>query len=345
MKLKDFDYELPEDLIAQYPAARRDESRLMVLERSTGKVAHRAFADIAGYFKAGDVLVLNDTRVVPSRLIGKKATGGKVEFLLTGRAGDNNAGGLWKCLAKPSRGLGAGVTVFFDKGVEAQVVSAGPDGERTVRFNVEEGFDGVLEEIGNVPLPPYIRRAPAELDSDRYQTVYAAEKGAVAAPTAGLHFTSEMLGNIKGLGVEVRYITLHTGPGTFMPVRTENIEEHRMMKERYSIKEDVFEYLLRAKRENRRIVATGTTTTRALESSVINGFDAPALEGETGLFIRPGFAFNLVGGLLTNFHLPCSTLIMLVAAFGGYDNVMAAYKEAVRERYRFFSYGDAMLVV
>lgn len=338
MDLKDFTFDLPERLIAQEPLAERDSSRLMTLKRKGGLVAHASFRDLPGLLKAGDLLVLNDTKVIPTRLLGVKPTGGKVELLLV----EKLATGLeekWKCLARPGKGLKPGAKVLFD-GVEGSFLGLDDEGLFLFRFSCP--LD--LEKLGKVPLPPYIRRAAIEADSVRYQTIYAGVEGAVAAPTAGLHFTEPVLDEIKARGVEVRSVTLHTGPGTFMPVRVERIEEHRMMRERYSIEKEVAEAVVRAKKEGRRVVAVGTTSTRALEACFRDGLSSPALEGSTDLFIYPGYSFRVVDALLTNFHLPESTLLMLVSAFAGRDLVLEAYGEAVKEGYRFFSYGDAMFI-
>ena len=340
MELKDFDYRLPEDLIARYPLPERDASRLMALDRRTGGVEHLAFRDIRRLLRPGDVLVLNDTGVMPARLIGRKQTGGKAELLVCRRA---EAGGeAWKCLLKPSKGMKAGSIVVFGDGAQARIIGADDDGLSVCEFNAPVA--GILARLGKVPLPPYLKREAEEADADRYQTVFAGDPGAVAAPTAGLHFTGRLLEEIEKDGVEVRRLTLHTGPGTFMPVRSQAVEEHRMISERYRIGAAVFSSIMKAKREKRRVIAVGSTSMRALEAAVSKGFDRPALEGETDIFIRPGFEFRVVDCLLTNFHLPGSTLIMLVAAFAGLESVMAAYREAVAERYRFFSYGDCMLI-
>lgn len=342
MELKDFDYNLPPELIAQHPLKERDSSRLLVLGRTGGELTHGVFTDIKDYLKAGDLLVLNDTKVIPSRLVGTKETGGRVELLLVSKA--TGGAEVWKCMARPLKGLKFGTKIAFDKGIGATVTDEADDGLITLSFSgVEEGLS-VPMALGDVPLPPYIRRGTVKDDSERYQTVYAVKEGAVAAPTAGLHFTEGLLGDLKEAGVEVRYITLHTGPGTFLPVRVNDISKHRMLPEAYSIPVEVFNAVMDAKREGRRTIAAGTTTTRALEAAVINGYEGPRLSGSTDLFIYPGFTFRAVDGLLTNFHLPGSTLLMLVAAFAGRVNILNAYKEAVKEKYRFFSYGDAMLI-
>ncbi len=345
MELKDFDYPLPAGLIAQRPLEQRDSSRLMVLQRSTGAISNRGFADIAGYLRAGDLLVLNDTKVIPARITGKKPTGGRVEVLLVERVGHSMPGVVggdetWSCLVKPGKGTDK---ILFDHGIEAEKVGSGPEGLLTLRF---KGLNGVClaERLGAVPLPPYIKREPDRLDQKRYQTVFAEKDRAVAAPTAGLHFTRELLEEIEGSGVEVLYITLHVGPGTFLPVRTERVEEHRLLPESYTINPGVYKKIRNAKKENRRVIAVGTTAARALEAAAQSGFEAPKLSGRTGIFMYPGFEFKAVDALLTNFHLPRSTLIMLVSAFAGRDYIMKAYKEAIRKKYRFYSYGDAMFI-
>lgn len=341
MELKDFLFDLPERLIAQRPLPERDSSRLMAVSRETGIIEHGSFRDFPGYLREGDLLVLNDTRVIPTRVFGKRAGGGKLELLLVERISSSSTSGgeEWRCLARPGKGLKAGSAVFLE-GVPGEITGRDDEGLFTVRFNCPVD----LEAIGRIPLPPYIRREADETDRTRYQTVFAGEGGAIAAPTAGLHFTPGLIEEIKRKGVLVRSITLHTGPGTFMPVRSERVEEHRMMGERYSIGREVFEEVARAKKDGRRVVAVGTTTTRALESSAVNGLQGPVLSGSTGLFIYPGYEFRVVDALLTNFHLPGSTLIMLVSAFAGRGLILKSYAEAVRMEYRFFSYGDAMFI-
>ncbi|MBI2399913.1 MAG: tRNA preQ1(34) S-adenosylmethionine ribosyltransferase-isomerase QueA [Deltaproteobacteria bacterium] len=337
MDLKDFTFDLPESLIAQEPLGERDSSRLMTVSKKDGAIGHRFFRDFPMCLRPGDLLVLNDTKVIPTRLLGAKPTGGKVELLLV----EKTDAGVeeWKCLAKPAKGLKPGTKVLFD-GVEGEMLGQDEEGLFICRFS--SALD--LEKIGKVPLPPYIKREATDADLSRYQTVFAGVDGAVAAPTAGLHFTGELLAVIKAMGVEVCHVTLHTGPGTFMPVRVEKIEEHRMMMERYRIDASVFSRVMKAKEEGRRVVAVGTTSTRALEACAASGLDSPALEGSTNLFIYPGYRFKVVDALLTNFHLPESTLLMLVSAFAGRELVLNAYKEAVRKEYRFFSYGDAMFI-
>ncbi len=341
MRTQDFDFHLPEELIAQRPLPERDRSRLMVLSRSTGAVEHRLFTDIARYLKAGDVLVLNDTKVIRARLKGRKSTGGRVEVLLVRMLWSDGVREGWICLIRNSKGLRKGVYLRLDGGIEAEVEGRDDEGLWICGFNGP--LSGSIERLGKVPLPPYIRREADAEDVARYQTVFARESGAVAAPTAGLHFTQGLLDEVRNMGVEVRCLTLHTGPGTFMPVRVDDISTHRMLKERYIIGKETFDAAIRAKAEKRRVIAVGTTSARALESAFSG--ETPAPSGDTGLFIYPGFKFKAVDALLTNFHLPGSTLIMLASAFAGHRFLMDAYKEAIRQRYRFFSYGDAMFIV
>ena len=340
MKLTDFEFDLPERLIAQHPLEERDASRLMVLDRLAGSLSHKAFKDLASYVREGDVIVINNTRVIPTRLAAKKPTGGRLELLLVRRLSDDACAERWSCLARPTKGLRKGLVIDIDNGGTGEIDGIDHDGLVICTF--KKPFD--LERIGSMPLPPYIRRKAAPEDAERYQTVFAGVEGAVAATTAGLHFTPTTLEDLKARGAGICQITLHTGPGTFMPVRVDDIEGHKMMRERYSIPPEAFASIAKAKKEGRRVIAVGTTTTRALESCLLEGMDRPALDGDTDLFIYPGFRFKAVDALLTNFHLPGSTLIMLACAFGGYDLVMKAYKEAVREGYRFFSYGDAMFI-
>jgi S-adenosylmethionine:tRNA ribosyltransferase-isomerase len=328
----EFDYELPEDLIAQAPLPERDASRLLVLARRSGQIEHRGVRDLPGLLGAGDVLVVNDTRVIPARLHGRKeGTGGRVELLLV----EPLAGGDWLALGQASKGLRAGARVEVS-GSSVEIVQVREGGEVVVRLPL--GGDALwrfLEEAGETPLPPYIGRAPGPQDRERYQTVFARERGAVAAPTAGLHFTPALLDALRARGIGLATITLHVGPGTFLPVRAQRTEEHRMHRERYVVPEET----ARALGSAGRIIAVGTTALRTLEAS--GGRAGP---GDTDLFITPGYEFRVVDGLFTNFHLPKSTLLMLVAAFAGLDRIRRAYAEAVERRYRFFSYGDAMLI-
>lgn len=341
MRLEEFDYDLPPELIAQTPLDRRDESRLLVLERESGKMEHRVFHDLPAYLRPDDVLVLNDTRVLPARLIGRrKHTGGKVEVLLLRELGSDR----WEVLVKPGRRCPEGEELVFGDGkLTGRVLSRTEEGGRIIAFSPGgPKFLETLNEIGKVPLPPYIR---TELkDQERYQTVYARHLGSAAAPTAGLHFTPELLKAIEERGIAILYLTLHVGLGTFRPVREERIEDHRMHEEYYVVPPGVAEAVNAAKKEGRRVVAVGTTVVRTLESAGKSG-EVKAGAGWTDLFIYPGFEFRIVDALVTNFHLPKSTLLMLVSAFAGREKILRAYQEAIRERYRFFSFGDAMLII
>lgn len=329
MKLSDFDYSLPEGLIAQYPLERREDARLLVVDRRNVSFEHRIFREIGGYFKDGDLLVLNDTKVLPCRLLGKRDSGGKVEVLLL----SSRDGSKFKAMISPGR-VKAGESITFNKG-----------GIKGIVLSKDEiFFEGVgRDEIyshGVMPLPPYIKRPAQDSDNDYYQTVYAREEGAVASPTAGLHFTRTLLDGISSLGVNITYITLHVGPGTFRPVKCIDIESHSMDKEYYSVAENTGRLLDETRRRGGRVFAVGTTTCRALEASLDSG-----KSGFTDLFIRPGYKFQTVDCLLTNFHLPRTTLFMLVCAFAGIDLMKKAYAEAIENKYRFYSYGDAMLIV
>jgi S-adenosylmethionine:tRNA ribosyltransferase-isomerase len=343
MQLTDFDYELPEGLIAQTPAESRDASRLMVVPRRAGKFGHRAFVDFPGMLSAGDVLVLNDTRVIPARLRGHKQTGGKTEILLdrplesAWTEGESHCQ-RWACLVNASRPLKEGVRVDFPG--DGQAVC---EGDKRVLLRLPRPVEDYLHEHGEVPLPAYIRREPRPADQERYQTVYARNPGAIAAPTAGLHFTGPVLGGISKAGVEVVKVTLHVGPGTFLPVRNQNVDRHVMHKERYRVGGEAARAVTRAREQGRRVVAVGTTVVRTLESAW-DGKQLVEGEGETGLFILPGHEFSAVDALLTNFHLPRSTLLMLVCAFSDTGRILSAYKEAVDKKYRFYSYGDAMFL-
>jgi S-adenosylmethionine:tRNA ribosyltransferase-isomerase len=338
LTLADFDFALPESLIAQEPAAERDRSRLMVLGRYSGVVEHRIFQDIESYLLPGDLLVLNNTRVFPCRLPATKPGGGKAEIFLLAEQGLN----LWDALVKG--GVPAGKRLILDAGVEAEIVSSNDDGTKRVRFHGVPDIRSLLAEVGRTPLPPYIKREPTKADLDRYQTVYAAHEGAVAAPTAGLHFTRDLLDRLAAKGVGSAMVTLHVGPGTFQPVRAEKIVEHRMLPERFEIAPDAAEAINRAKREGRRIIAVGTTSVRTLETAARGDGTIASGEGSSRLFIYPGFIFRIVDGIITNFHLPKSTLLMLVSAFAGRDQVLTAYRTAVERQYRFYSYGDAMFI-
>lgn len=355
MKISDFDYYLPEELIAQKPADRRECSRLLVVHRDTGKIEHRHFYDIIDYLKAGDCLVLNNSKVLPARLYGvKEKTGAKVEFLLIKRIECDT----WETMVRPGRKLKPGDIVVFSQEplLKATIKDFGTDGTRIVDFEYDGVFMERLEEIGSMPLPPYIERSSDSEDRDRYQTVYCREEGSVAAPTAGLHFTEELLKKAEDKGVELVYVTLHVGIGTFRPVKCENIEDHTMHFEEYSISEESAEVINRAKREGRRIISVGTTSTRTVESAAYFDADAQTAdgkagcwqvrsgEGSTGIFIYPGYEFKIIESLITNFHLPKSTLLMLISALYDREKILAVYDEAVKQKYRFFSYGDAMFI-
>ena len=343
MKVSDFDYELPKELIAKFPVEPRDSSRLMVLHRNTGEIEHRIFRDIVEYLKPGDVLVINDTKVIPARLFGKLETGGKVELLLVRQPGP----GTWEVMAKPARKLKEGKRIYFDEELEAVVKGYSGEGRRIVEFILKSNKDFMekLEEIGHIPLPPYIEREEKPEDREKYQTVFARKEGAVAAPTAGLHFTEELLQKLKDKGIIIKNITLHVGPGTFKPVKVENVEEHQMDYETYHVPEDTAAEINRAKEEGRRVIAVGTTVTRTLESAAEKDGKVKSGEGSTNLFIYPGYRFKVIDALITNFHLPRSTLLMLVSAFAGRERILNAYREAVKKGYRFYSYGDAMFIL
>jgi S-adenosylmethionine:tRNA ribosyltransferase-isomerase len=357
MRISDFDYELPEELIAQHPLERRDASRMLVVSRPGGDWRDSSFSEFPTELRAGDALVVNNTRVFPARLVGRREpTGGRVELLLVRRREDLGAN-IWETLARPARRLEAGARLAFGGGrLRAEVVSATEDGAgRVVRFHSEgdlseADFDALVEEFGQVPLPPYIRRegrdlAAREEDRERYQTVYAAARGAIAAPTAGLHFTPRVLEEIKARGVRTVELTLHVGYGTFAPVRVEELAEHRVAPERFEISEEAAAEINLARARGGRVVAVGTTVVRALESAAAKDGTLRAGRGETALTITPGYEFRAVDALLTNFHLPRSSLLVLVGAFAGRELVLAAYRHAVAARYRFYSYGDCMLIV
>ena len=339
MKTHDFYYELPEELIAQTPLQRRDASRLMVLNRETGEIAHKHFYDIVDYLKPGDCLVLNDSRVLPARLLGHRPTGGAVEVLLLRDLGDKK----WECLCKPGRKMREGDQVTFGDGeLTATVRQVQEDGNRIVEFHYEGIFLEVLERLGKMPLPPYIK---AELaDQERYQTVYSREVGSAAAPTAGLHFTKELLDKIRAKGVKTAFVTLHVGLGTFRPVKAEDILEHHMHSELCMMNAETAKILNETKANRGRIICVGTTSCRTLESLVNEDGTFTAKSKWTDIFIYPGYEFKAMDGLITNFHLPESTLVMLVSAFAGREAVLNAYQKAVEERYRFFSFGDAMFI-
>jgi len=341
MKTSDFYYELPKELIAQTPIAQRDHSRLMVLDRHTGAISHEHFYDIKKHLNPGDCLVINDTRVLPARLYGVKQGGGaNVEVLLLKNVGGDD----WECIVYPGRRLKTGAVVSFGDGqLTGEIVEVRPDGNRVVRFTYEGIFLELLEKIGTMPLPPYITERLE--DGERYQTVYSRENGSAAAPTAGLHFTKELLREIEDMGVDIVHVTLHVGLGTFRPVKEENITDHVMHVERYHVTEDAAARINAAKARGGRVIAVGTTSCRTLETIGDENGVVHAGEGDTGIFIYPGYRFKILDGLITNFHLPESTLIMLVSAFSTREIILKAYEEAVRERYRFFSFGDAMLLI
>ena len=339
MKLSDFDYELPEELIAQTPIKTRDQSRLMVLDKKTGKVAHKHFYDIKRELHKGDVLVLNDTKVIPARLIGtKEDTGAVIELLLLKDLGNN----IWECLSRPAKRLKVGTIVTFQAKLKAEVVEKKDEGIVHVKLLYEGILMEILDELGMMPLPPYIHEKLE--DKNRYQTVYAKNIGSAAAPTAGLHFTEELLEELKSMGVEILFVTLHVGLGTFRPVEEENILEHHMHTEFYQMNKEVADKLNKAKKEGRKIYAVGTTSTRTLETIMHKYHEFRECSGNTDIFIYPGFKFMAIDGLITNFHLPKSTLLMLVSALSSREIILNAYKEAVKEKYRFFSFGDAMFI-
>lgn len=338
LRLSDFDYDLPESLIAQEPCPVRDRSRLMVVKRGSNGIEHRIFSDIGQYLIPGDLLVLNDTKVFPCRLLARKSGGGKAEIFLLSEKGRN----LWEALVKG--GVSMRKRLSIASGIEAEVIDEHADGVRTVRFHGITDVRTVLHDIGKTPLPPYIKHDPSHTDRERYQTVYAAREGAVAAPTAGLHFTGELLEKLTAKGIEFAAVTLHVGPGTFQPVRVAAITEHRMLPERYSISDHAAASINRARAEGRRVIAVGTTSVRTIESASPDGA-VIAREGNSELFIYPGYRFKVTTGIITNFHLPKSTLIMLISALAGRETVLSAYRTAVAEKYRFYSYGDAMMIL
>ncbi len=343
MRLSDFDFELPEELIAQQPLAERSDSRLMVLSRADGGLALGSFAAVADHFRQGDLLVINDTRVIPARLQGRKESGGRVEALLVRRLPDD--GEVWSCLTKASRGPAAGTRLLFGKDLTATVLAGGEAPYKRIRFHCDGDFLTRLNEIGRIPLPPYIRRDDRPLDRERYQTVFAREDGSIAAPTAGLHFTPEIFHILRDKGVEIQSLTLHVGLGTFLPVRVEDVRLHRMHEETYTVSPKTAAAVNRARAEGRRVIALGTTSARTLEYAVDDEGRLRSGSGLCDLFIYPGYRFRVVDGLLTNFHLPRSTLLMLVSALAGREAILAAYRRAVAEGFRFFSYGDCMLIL
>ncbi|MDS3836911.1 tRNA preQ1(34) S-adenosylmethionine ribosyltransferase-isomerase QueA [Staphylococcus hominis] len=341
MNVEEFDYHLPESLIAQTPLKNRDQSRLLVLGRKTGNIAHKHFTDIMDYFETGDTLVLNDTRVMPARLFGlKEETGAKVEMLMITRIEDND----WEVLLKPAKRIKVGNTLSFGNGkIIAECIKELEQGGRIMRLHFEGILEERLDELGEMPLPPYIKERLD--DPDRYQTVYAKENGSAAAPTAGLHFTDELLQKIKDKGVNIAFITLHVGLGTFRPVSVEDINDHEMHSEYYQMTKETADILNKTKENGHRIISVGTTSTRTLETIRRDHEQFVATSGWTDIFIYPGFEYKAIDGLITNFHLPKSTLVMLVSAFSSREYILNAYKEAVKLKYRFFSFGDAMLII
>ena len=339
MKTSDFYYELPPELIAQTPLKQRDSSRLLVMRKQTGAIEHRHFSDILDYLNKGDCLVMNDSRVLPARLLGQRPTGGAVELLLLTQKEDD----VWECLAKPGRKLKAGAEVIFGGGqLKATILSETETGNRLVRFHYNGIFLEVLEQLGKMPLPPYIKEEL--LDAERYQTVYSKVNGSAAAPTAGLHFTTELLEQIRAKGVRLAYVTLHVGLGTFRPVKVDDVTNHHMHSEFCMLSEETASILNETKQSGGRIICVGTTSCRTLESLANEDGSFEARSAWTDIFIYPGYRFKAMDALITNFHLPESTMSMRVSAFAGYNHVMSAYEEAVRERYRFFSFGDAMFI-
>ncbi len=340
MKVTDFDYDLPEELIAQDPLEKRSNSRLMVLDKNTGEISHQHFYDIKNYLKAGDCLVINNTRVIPARLYGARVgSGGKVEILLLKRKSDN----VWECLVKPGKKARPGMEISFGDGLLlGKITDIVDEGNRLIEFSYEGIFEEILDKLGEMPLPPYITHRLE--DRDRYQTVYAKYDGSAAAPTAGLHFTPELLSEIKAMGVKVAEVTLHVGLGTFRPVKEEEVLDHHMHSEYYEITQEACDIINETKAHGGRVISVGTTSTRTLESAAVAGQPLMPKSGWTEIFIYPGYEFKVIDGLITNFHLPQSTLIMLVSALAGREHVLHAYEVAVKERYRFFSFGDAMLI-
>ena len=342
MKLTDYDYDLPEALIAQKPWPQRDASRLMVVDRRTRKIHHTQFSQIGGFLPARSLLVINDTKVIPARLIGRKLpTGGKIELLLTRQKGANT----WEGLIKPGRRVTHGTRITFGEGaLTGKILAKSSLGLYTVRFKCNGDFEEILAQVGRVPLPPYIKREPNRTDKEEYQCVYAKEAGAIAAPTAGLHFTLDLMDKLKRDGIHRVPLTLHVGLGTFQPVKVEDIEMHKMHSEYFVLSQTGANQINAAKGEGRKIVAVGTTSVRALET-VASDCSVESYQGYTDIFIYPGYQFKVVDALVTNFHLPKSTLLMLVSAFAGHEFIFEAYQEAIAQKYRFYSYGDAMLIL
>ncbi|MCI5493919.1 MAG: tRNA preQ1(34) S-adenosylmethionine ribosyltransferase-isomerase QueA [Lachnospiraceae bacterium] len=340
MDVKDFDYDLPQELIAQDPLEDRSSSRLMVLDKNTGAVEHHVFREITQYLRPGDCLVLNNTKVIPARLFGvKEGTEAKIEILLLKRKEND----IWETLVKPGKKAKPGTKIIFGEGLlVGEVIDVVEDGDRLIRFHYDGIFEEILDQLGQMPLPPYITHQLK--DKKRYQTVYAKHEGSAAAPTAGLHFTPELLDEIRAMGVEIAEVTLHVGLGTFRPVKVENVLDHHMHSEYYRIEQSEADKINRAKREGHRVISVGTTSTRTLESAADEQGYLTAKSGWTDIFIYPGYQFKVIDGLITNFHLPQSTLVMLVSALAGREHILNAYKIAVEEKYRFFSFGDAMFI-
>lgn len=340
MKVNEFDYFLPEELIAQHPSLSRDHSRLLILNRMNGMMEHRHFYDLPALLRPGDLLVLNNTKVLPARLLARKDSGGQLEILLLHPVSSQ----AWSCLVKPAKRARVGTHLEFAGGMSGQIISQGEEGLRTIEFSLEgQAFQDKLAEIGELPLPPYIHEKPS--DPQRYQTVYAEIPGAVAAPTAGLHFTPELFSRLKETGIDCVHLTLHVGLGTFRPVAVEEVEEHKMHSEYFEISQESARAITEARIDGRRIIAVGTTAVRVLETAADEDGTVKAGRGWTNIFIYPGYRFKAIDALITNFHLPRSTLLMLVSALAGRERILAAYNEAVTMQYRFFSFGDAMLVI
>ncbi len=339
-KKSSYYYDLPEELIAQYPLQKRDESRLLYLNKKSGRVEHHIFSDLPNLLNSDDVLVINKTKVIPARLKGKKKNGVNAEIFLLNQIEND----VWECLVKPGRRLKPGTKVYFSHNFSAEIIDYAQEGARIVKFYYQDDFWKAIDNIGKIPLPPYIKREATEKDKNTYQTIYAKEKGSVAAPTAGLHFTEQILQTLRNKGINILEVTLHVGLGTFRPVKTENILDHSMHSEYCEVSHETAEIINTAKSKGKRIIAVGTTTTRTLESFAENGFLKHGSHF-TDIFIYPGKKLQIIDGLITNFHMPESTLMMLVSAFAGYENIMNAYKIAVEKKYRFFSYGDAMLIL
>lgn len=339
MTVDDFDYFLPEELIAQTPLAERPSSRLLVLDKATGAISHRTFSDVLDYLEEGDCLVLNDTKVLPARLYGTNKTGAAIEFLLLSQREDD----IWEIIVRPGRKCTPGKVISFGDGkLTGEILEVLDNGNRIVKFSYSGIFNEILDELGEMPLPPYIHEKLA--DRDRYQTVYARHEGSAAAPTAGLHFDEEFLEKIRKKGVKTAFVTLHVGLGTFRPVKVDKITEHVMHKECYAVSKETADIINETKKNGKKVICVGTTSTRVLESIADDDGYISACSGETGIFIYPGYKFRSLDALITNFHLPKSTLIMLVSALAGRENVLSAYNEAVEEKYRFFSFGDAMFI-